>query len=232
MAKVPVGGTNGLIDRLLTLVGWKATSTTTDAERIDCLNAVNFAEQFIAQAEALSYLRTLGSLTANAATVAVPTDIDLGKDYTIETSSGTAVVEHKAPDEFALYAAPTFERITAKAACHMIVREAGALKFRFKPTPSAETLPITYQAIPPALTDVNTSYSMLPEGYELTLLLTIAEQYIKRRKHAQDADFLDAATKDMLGAFYDKYRDSKQKTMTDQGRERRKVEEDQLAPGK
>lgn len=233
MAKVAVGGANGLIDRLLSLVGWKATSNTADQERIDCLNALNFAEQFIAQAEALSYLRTLGSLTANAATVAIPSDMDIGKDYTIENSAGTNIVEYKAPDEFVRHAAPSFDRIVATVAIHTLVVDAGATKFRFKPTPGApETLPITYQKIPPALTDAGGSTSVLPEGYELTLLIVIAEQYIKRRRNAIDADFLDAQTKDMLSAFYDKFRDNKKTTTTDQGRERRKVDEDQLAPGR
>lgn len=233
MAKVAVGGTNGLIDRLLTLVGWKVTSTTSDQERIDALAACNFAEQFIAQAEALSYLRVRSTLSANATGVAVPADLDFGKDYTIETSDVTDVVAYKSPDEFARFASADYDRVASKAAVHLLAVDGSdsILKFFFKPTPVTEVLPITYQQIPPALTDSNASFSLLPAGYEVTILLTVAEQYIKRRRHAIDADFLDAAAKDMLGAFYDKFRDNKQKAVTDQNRQRRKIEEEQLAPG-
>lgn len=233
MAKVPVGGANGLIDRLLILVGWKATAVASDAERVDALNALNYAEKFIAQSEALSYLDFFSTLAvAGSGLVAIPSDCDYGKDYAIENAEGTDVIAFKPKDEFSRYSSSTYDRVATTPFVHTIIIDSAdsTLKFRFKPAVAA-TLNITYQKIPPALTDAGGSFSMLPEGYELTILLTVAEQYIKRRKHALDADFLDAEGKAMLGMFYDKFRSSKQSAMTDQSREKRKIEEDRLAPG-
>jgi hypothetical protein len=236
MAKVAVGGTNGLIDRLLTLVGWQASANPSDPQRIDCLNALNFAESYIAQSEALKYLDVRTTISANAAAVAVPTNpaIDFGKDYVLETSDGLARIEVVPPDEFAARGSETFDRIVSKAAVAMLAVDASdaTLKWFFKPTPSAETIPLTYQRVPAALTDSGGSTSLLPEGYELTLLLMIAEAYVKRRRNSLESDFLDASTRALLDQFYDKQRTSKLKPMTDKSRERRKVDEEALAPGR
>lgn len=233
MAKIAIGGTNGLIDRLLTLLLWEATTDVSRQERKDCLNALNFAEHHIAQSEALKYLEQRAQLAANAAAVAVPTNpaIDFGKDYTLETSDGKGRIDVVPADEFAARASETYDRIEQKAAVALLAMDGTTLKWFLKPTPSSETLFVIYQRIPAALTDAGDSFSLLPEGYELTLLLTVAEAYIKRRRSALEADFLDAFTKMQLDAFYDKQRTSKRRPMTDKSRERRKIDEERLEPG-
>lgn len=228
---VAVGGTNGLIDELLTLLGWRATSTVADQERKDALAALNVAEQLVAQSESLYYLqeRRALSLPAGQSYVAVPEDIDYGKDMTFSPANGEGVIEYRSWDKFAAIRSISGYAITSSPAYYSLAidQATGELRFWFKPgnaTANPISVVLVAQAIPPALTDAVDSYSMLPDGYERTLLLPIAEEYCKSQRNEFGLEKLTAELRSRLGEFYNKQRPSKTKPATDRGRERRKVD--------
>lgn len=230
---VAVGGTNGLIDRLLSLVDWRATPTTSDQERIDCLNALNICEQLIAQSESLMYLETETSLSLATGRdyVIIPTTplIDFGKDVTLGVPGGEGIIEYRPPDKFAALRISTAYAIGTDPAYYTITRDqtTAERRFKFKPSNTSGltiTIPLWCQVIPPALTDASNSVSMLPDGYELTLLLPMAEEYIKSKRHEFGLDSLSESLSAQLQEFYNKQRSNKEKAATDRGRERRKVD--------
>jgi hypothetical protein len=227
MAKIPVGGSNGLIDRLITQVGFNVTANTADQERVDCLNALNWAEQELAQAEALKYLERRAALTLNsgASTVAVPAGVDFGKDIYIENSTGDGIIPILPARKFAAMSAPTYDRITQTPSGATIAADSGtdALTIYFKPANTSGgnlALTLVYQKIPAALTDSNVSNSLLPEGYEITLLLRLAEFYIKQRRNEIGWDALKRDIDGAVAAFYSKQRSGKLKSTTDEGLQR------------
>lgn len=234
MTQVVVGGANGLIDRLIGLVGWRATSTTTDQERVDALNALNYCDQLIAQSEALMYLTTETSIALpnNQDYVALPANpvIDFGKDIVLEQPGGEGIIEYRPPDKFAaLRTSVGAYVIGADPAYYTIVRDhaTGERRFKFKPKNSSGgplTIPLVAQVVPPAMTDDGASKSMLPDGYELTLLLPAAQEYIQANRHEFGIENLSAAVGATLQELYGKQRANKEKPLTDRGRERRKVD--------
>ena len=247
MAKIPVGGATGLITKLLMLVGWKATINPADQERVDALHFLNFAEKLISQSEALKYLdvRTTIALLTATSDVAVPSApvIDFGKDYWIETAGLDGLIPSSPPDEFAamsLQNMTTGDRLTANPTRHLAALDGATttMKFFFKPgntSGSTMNLPITYQRIVPELIDDAASVSLLPETYEITLLLRVAELEIKRlRNEAGWEQLRDEVNgqNGQLDLFYSKFRANKKTTQTDANLERRKVEDDQLTIGR
>src|SRR5579872_3729422 len=114
MAKTTIGGSNGVIDRLLALVGWPASSNPSDQQRKDALNALDLCEKMISQIDGLAYRRLYSTFTLsnNTKKAAIPTDMDIGMDFVIEHPSGYGKINVLPPDKFA--AAPTaipFDRI-------------------------------------------------------------------------------------------------------------------------
>ena len=233
---VAIGGTNGLIDRLLSLVNWRYTVTTTDQERIDALNALDFCEQLIAQSESLMYLETETSLSLATARdyVILPANpvIDFGKDIVLGVPGGEGVIEYRPPDKFVGLKMDGAYAIGSEPAYYTIARDhtSGERRFRFKPantSGAAMTIPLWCQRIPPTLIDNiagTGSVSALTDGYEVSLLLPMAEEYIKSKRHEFGLDQLSAALGSQLQEFYNKQRSNKEKAATDRGRERRKVD--------
>jgi len=231
-----IGGTNGLIDRLLSLVDWRFTSTTADQERIDALNALQFCEQLIAQSESLMYLETETTLSLATARdyVVLPSDpvIDYGKDIVLGVPGGEGVIDYLPPDKFVAVKLSTAYAIGSDPSCYTIVRDhaSGERRFKFKPgntSGGALTIPLWAQRVPPPLIDntVGTgSTSLLTDGYDVTLLLPLAEEYIKSKRYEFGLDQLSASLSAQMQAFYSKQRSNKEKAMTDRGRERRKVD--------
>lgn len=234
---VPVGGANGLIDRLLSLLDWRATSTTTDQERIDCLNSLDYCEQLIAQSESLLYLETEATLSLITARdyVALPDGsagtplIDYGKELILKRPGGEGIIEFRPADKFAAIRISTAYAIGSDPAYYTIVRDhtANERRFKFKPANTSGltiTIPIVFQRIPPTLTDLITTFSTLTDGYEVTLLLPAAEEYVKSRRHDFGIDNLSAALGQQLAEFYNKQRSNKEVAQTDRSRGRRKVD--------
>lgn len=233
---VTIGGTNGLIDRLLSLVDWRFTTTTSDQERIDALNALDFCEQLIAQSESLMYLETETSLVLATARdyVILPTSpvIDFGKDITLGVPGGEGIIDYLPPDKFVAVKISTAYAIGSDPSYYTIARDhtSGERRFRFKPGNTSGvsiTIPLWCQRVPPTLIDNvagTGSSSALTDGYEVSLLLPMAEEYIKSKRHEFGLDQLSAALAAQLQEFYNKQRSNKEKAATDRGRERRKVD--------
>lgn len=231
---VAVGGSNGLIDRLLTLMDWAFTSTPTDLQRVDCLNALNVCEQMIAQSESLMYLSTETSITVpngqNYLLVPAAPEIDFGKEVTVGRVAGDGVIEYLPPDKFAAIRTGSAYTINATTPVYFtILRDhtSGERRFRFKPgntSGSSIVLPITVQRVPPALADDGASLSSLPVGYELTLLLPMAEEYLKSKRHEFGLDKLSESLGTQLAEFYNKQRSNKEKANTDRSRDSRKAD--------
>jgi hypothetical protein len=236
MAKTKVGGTDGLIDRLIKRMGWKYTTNVADNERKDALAALNEAEQWIAQRESFLHLDsyTTVSLGAAGASVAVPSGIDMGKDITLESPAG-GIIEYAPPDEFISVAAPTHDAIGSTPSYYTIRYDTGASAFKFYFKPAAggagATIPISFQRVPVALVDNGSSESTLPEGYELTLLLPRAEAELKRQMSKPGWQELSAEVKEDLERFFAQYRKSKEKATSDEGQARRKTMRAQMAEG-
>lgn len=237
MAKIAVGGTDGLIDRFLMMMGWRATVTITDQERKDALFWINLAERFVAATDGLLYLNREWPLTLGAASsaIAVPTTpaLDFGKDFVIEDANGFPL-KYCSLEEFSALLAPGYDAITTGPSGFMVIIDSAdeILKFRFKPVQGVAPQNVTLRgqrAIIALLDDV-ASFSLLPEGYEIVLLLPIAEQAAKQRKHEIDAATLDNQTQRTLGEFYGKFRTNKRTTASDTNEERR-IGEDQAAAG-
>jgi hypothetical protein len=237
MAKVAIGGTDGIIDRLIKRMGWEYTTDITRNERKDALVAINEAEQHIAQAESLRHLSVYDSTTLNlviaATNVALPSNLDLGKDITIENPNG-GVLEYLPPDEFAAITASRGNSFALTPSYYTIryILSVPEFRFYFKPLPATNViLSIDYQRIPPALTDASNSFSTLPEGYELTLLLERAEAELKRQLRRPGWEEATTISNDRLQRFYSQFRSSKEKPTSDEGQARRKNARTQLAEG-
>lgn len=228
---VNTGGTNGLIDRLLSLVEWRFTSTTSDQERIDCLNALNICEQLIAQSESLMYLSTdvVLPLLNNFTSVAVPASpvIAFGKEIVLRDATDTGVIEYLPPDKFA---AMRNDSVYLAGMLHPVFftivwdHAASERQFKFKPGNTSGvtySMTLTAQRVPPALVD-STSASILPEGFELTLLLPMAEQYLKSKRNEFGLETLSASLQSQLAEFYNQQRSNKEKALTDRGKTMRK----------
>jgi hypothetical protein len=221
---IPVGGTNGLIDRLLTLLGWRASSNTADPQRKDALNCLNYAERFIAAKDALLYLNYSWPITVSAAATTISltggvfTDsrFEYAKDHVLLDGNGFPL-EWKTPDTFHS-SKSSADRVFSGPTAYVIATDHadGMRKIMLDaPQPSLATFRLIGQRAPLTLADDVNSLSLLPPGDELVLLLPIAEQYAKQRKRELDAPMLDAQTREALENFYSKQRANKLTAATD-----------------
>jgi hypothetical protein len=227
---VPVGGANGLIDRLLVLLSWRATAVTTDNERVNALQFLQFADRFVCQRHALLFLNYTWSismtngLTAIDLTAAPFTTVgfDFSKDHVLFDGDGFPV-KYCSLDEFAEMNADTDMVGTGPGGYIISVDSADSkrkLLLNAAHSGSA-TWKLHGQRYPAAITDDAGSFMNLPEGDELVLGLPIAEQFGKQRKRELDAQMLDQQTRDSLDAFYGKHRANKLTPATDANHERR-----------
>jgi hypothetical protein len=195
---VPVGGTNGLIDRLQTLLGWHAITDTTKPERIDALNLLNYAEKLD------------------------DPKFDYSKDHTLRDANGFPL-EYCSADEFHRLAAGVDAVFPMPAGYLLAVDDNDAkMKMWLDVAVLANANWTLYgQRVPSALADADISFSLLPEGRELTLLLPIAEQAGKQRKRELDVSMLNDQTRMELEAFYAEQRVNKLTAATDTNSDRR-----------
>lgn len=236
MSKTRVGGANGLIDLLLPLVGYRATGTTTDKERVTALRALDLCEKYLSQGGAYKHLETRDSiyLEPDADTVEIPDGMDFGKDYTLWSPDGLGRVDVKPADQFTPNSASAYDSIGTTPLCAMLACDAadGKMKFWFNranATLNEIAYPISFQRQVVNLTDGVAgpgTESVLPEGYEITILLPCAEELIKSRRSDPSLVALSPRLQERVAAFYDKYRSNKKDTVTDSNLQRRKSETD------
>jgi hypothetical protein len=225
MAKVKVGGTDGLIDQLLTLVRWSASTDINSAQRKRALKILDTCEKSISQYDALVHLTRRSTVTINtgASSASLPTNppIDFGKDFTVLHGSGKGRIDVLPPSEFnPLFGNADLAASAGATQAYLAIDPAdGTMKLWFDWTNPGANLDFTiiFQQAVIDLVDgtAASNVSLLPEGYELTLLLPKAEAYIKTRRNDPAAKSLEAEVDRQVELFYSKFRANKDAAVTD-----------------
>lgn len=220
---------NNLCDRL----GW---STADSAKRAIALEALNVSEKYISQQGSFLYLSKRSSLSVNsgASSAAAPADFDYGKAATLVGDAG--------PLEYLPLG--DFDAAAVRAAGNLVRTDRpGYWTFAFsgttatifvKPTNgtgSSLSLTFVYQKFVADLADTGSSFSLLPEGVEKTLLLDRAEWWLKDKLGIPMRPKFIADLEDQLQAFYNAQRATKPEAQTDPEIVAAKTYERQLKPG-
>lgn len=202
------------------------------SERVDMLRQLNVSQQAIVQDVSLRFLLTDGtlSLSNNASSVAVPSTLDDGKAMALGKSSGIGDIEYVEPDA---WYRTNVDGSPTSPIYYTISLLAGVLSFSFKPantTGNTISIPYKAQLIPVAMTDSGASFSVLPEGWEDTLLLDHAELELRRYHNEAVPEYLATRAKDKQERLYASYRSTKEQTMTDREQQERKAVRELLSP--
>jgi len=179
-----------LVDRLCDRMGWaKGSAGSGAAERVNALVHLNAAAQRIGQLGSLLYLRVVTTITQVAGNnfcdiSALTPMIDLSKQATLGlpgTRKGSLTFLD--PDKF--ISTPMYEygawNTDRPSYWTWGATTAGVLRIQFDRTTAGNlAYPFTYQQIEGTIIDDNISQFFLPEGYEETMLLPLAEVRAKR----------------------------------------------------
>lgn len=224
---------------LITNLAQRLDLDSTDATvRVDMLRQINISQQNILQDHSLSFMTDNGSrtLASAASSAAVPTTIDVGKAITLGRAAGDGELQFVPLSEWWRANVDTYRMPTqTEPSFWTIAQVAGVSTFLFKPAnTSGGTLTIPYlaQLIPVAMTDASNSFSMLPEGWEDTLLLDSAEAELRRFHGEPFWQEIFARANDKKERLYASYRTTKEQAMTDREQKERKVAAETLAPEK
>lgn len=215
-------------------------STDNVGVRPDMLRQLNVSQQNILQDHSLSFLAAQGNLSlltsGGGNTVAVPTTIDRGKAITLGRAAADGELEFVPLSEWFRTNVDQYRMSAQTEPSYFTIALASAVDtFLFKPAnTSGGTLTIPYiaQLIPVALTDANSSFSLLPEGWEDTLLLDSAEAELRRFHGEPFWQEIFARANDKKERLYASYRTTKEQPMTDREQKERKVAVETLAPEK
>lgn len=213
---------------------------STDATNVqpDMLRQLNISQQNVLQDHSLSFMSTNGtlSLSSAASSAAVPSTIDRGKAIALGRASGDGEIEYIPQSEWFRTNIHTYRMPTQTEPSYFtIVQVAGVDTFLFKPAnTSGGTLSIPYlaQLVPVAMTNSGSSFSMLPEGWEDTLLLDSAEAELRRFHGEPFWQEVFARANDKKERLYASYRTTKEQPMTDREQKERKIAKETLAPEK
>ena len=205
--------------------------------KADMLRQLNISQGDLTQMHSLKFLADDGTLTLLSAgsSVAVPAGIDTGKAMTLGRADGKGSLKYVPLDEWYQKRPNTYGALTqTEPSSYTIVNDGGTETFLFDIAASGgnKTIPYIAQKIATAMTDSGSSYSILPETWEDTLLLDDAEIAL-RRLHNESVDQELIERRNMKReALYSSYRTTKEQQMTDREQEERKVAREQLAPEK
>jgi len=229
-------------DKLITDLAKRLDLDDTDTVKVrpDMLRQLNVSQQNELQDHSLSFLAAQGTLSlltsGGGNSVAVPTTIDRGKAITLGRASGDGELEYVPQSDWFRTNIDTYRQASqAEPSYFTIALVAGVDTFLFKPAnTSGGTLSIPYMAqlIPVAMTDANNSFSMLPEGWEDTLLLDSAEAELRRFHGEPFWQEVYARANDKKERLYASYRTTKEQPMTDREQKERKIAVETLAPEK
>lgn len=221
-----------LITDLCGRMGWNSASST---PRADALKALNVAEKWISQRYSLSYLQFKQDIVMAVAdsTIAITTFThkpDMGKTIIFSPGTFAEQIAYRPVDQFLEENLDTYGMIAVKkpAFWTWYLNASSAIEFKFKPantTGGNLTIHAFYQRLVAALTDAANSYSLLPEGYEETILIDRAEVELKRQQTVVGWELLDKRNREDLERFYQGYRTTKEKAMMDPEQVDRKAAE-------
>jgi hypothetical protein len=203
--------------------------TTGVKERADVLHQLNISQHEICDEQSLRFLMTppTATLAVVASTCAVPATIDPSKTMTLGRPSGDGEITYVELDAWYTTAIDLYGQGSAQTEpTHYTV--AGS-NFYFKPPALNATVPYLAQLRVVDMTDANNSYSMLPEGYEHTLLAVDCEAELRRELNEPQAAELKARADRKREVLYGAERTTKLKAWVDREQKERKVEKAQLA---
>ncbi len=204
----------------------------------DMLRQLNISQQAICQDHSLRFLNTNGTVTLNSAvsSAAVPTTLDDGKSFTLGRAAGDGEIEYVPPDEWFRVHLDTYRMPTQTGPSHYtIALVSGVNTLLFKPGNTsglAMSIPYMGQAVPVAMTNSGASFSVLPEGWEDTLLLDHAEIELRRFHGEAIPSYLAERAAEKQERLYASYRTTKEQAMTDREQPERKIAREQFAPEK
>ena len=223
MAKTPA-------QTLITLLAKRMDLDSADANvRADLLQQLNISQQDICHDHSLSFLVTNSSVTLNSALsyVAVPTGVDVGKTVTLSRVAADGEIEYVPVDEWWRKRIDTYGSPTeTEPSFFTVANVSGVVSFLFKPgNTSGGNLVIPYiaQMVATDMTDGGASYSVLPEGWENTLLLIDAEAELRRVQNEPQWADMKARANERKERLYSSYRTTKEQAMTDREQQERKV---------
>lgn len=216
---------------LITALAKRLDLDSADATvRADMLAQLNISLREICQDHSLRFLITSANLTVTSSAAAVPATIDDSKTITLGKPAGDGEIEYVPTDEwFRTRVDLAYEGAVPTEPTHYTVAVVSAVNtFLFKPAGLNATVPYLAQAIVTALADGGTG-SVLPEGFEDTLLLDHAEGEIRRQAHEPQWEMLLERANDKKERLYASYRTTKEQPMTDREQQERKVAKDKLS---
>lgn len=226
----------GLIDELLDRIAFPVANNA--AHRAKCLLALNNQEKAISQRGSLSYLsvRTTLPLANNLQKLAVPTNPNFDPVKAAAISDDIGPLTFLPIGDFDLVPLDTGYLVTRinRPGYWTVARDgAGGLTIFFdvmNTTGNTINFNFTYQQTVLTLADATNSFSLLPLGYENTLLLDAAEIELKRILHIPIQQWkLDGHSADMEH-FYAANRTEKPEAKTDEDITDQKAYE-RIAPG-
>lgn len=202
--------------------------TTGVKERADCLHQLNISQHEICDEMSLRFLMTPPStLNVINSQAAVPAAIDPSKLITFGRVSGDGEVVYVELDAWYRTAIDHYGEGAAQTEpTHYTV---SGSTFLFKPAGLTVALPYLAQLRVVDLTDANNSFSMLPEGYEHTLLAIDAEAELRRELNEPQYAEMKQRAKDKRDVLYGAERTSKIAAKTDREQKERKIEKSQLS---
>lgn len=201
--------------------------TTGVKERADTLHQLNISQHEICDEQSLRFLMTSATINVVASTAAIPAAIDPSKLITLGRVSGDGEIIYVELDAWFTTAIDLYGQGAAQTEpTHYTV--AGS-NFLFRPVGLTATIPYLAQLRVVDLTDANTSFSMLPEGYEHTLLAVDAEAELRRELNEPQADEMKQRARNKRDVLYGAERTTKLKPWVDREQKERKVEKAQLS---
>jgi len=213
-----------LITELIHRMGGDIAGT---ADRADALLQLNRSQKDICQDHSLRFLASSGTLNVVASACAVPATIDDSKTMTLGRVSGDGEIVYVEVDGWWTAGIDAQGEVTAQTE-PTLYTIAGST-FLFKPPALNATVPYLAQFRVVDMTDAGGSFSVLPEGWEDTLLLPAAEITLRGTNNQPRVAELQAIVAAKLVALYGSYRTSKEKPMTDQEQKERAISKKQLS---
>lgn len=211
---------------------------TDSAVRADMLRQLNISHHAALQDHSLRFIEDYGSvaLPSAASAVAVPTTLDDGKAMRLGRPAGDGELRYVPPDEWFRTRVDTYREPSSTAPSdYTIAQVSGVRTLLFKPSNTSGgtlTIPYVAQLIPVAISDSGSSFSMLPEGWEDTLLLDDAEAEIRRFQGEPFWQDMKARANDKKERLYNSYRTTKEQPLTDREQPERKAAREQFAEQK
>lgn len=201
--------------------------TTGTKERADCVHQLNISQHEICDEQSLRFLISSGTLNVVGSSCAVPATIDTSKTMTLSRVSGDGEIVYVELDAWWTTAIDTYGQGAAQTEpTHYTVAGSTML---FKPPGLNATVPYLAQLRIVDLTDDVNSFSMLPEGYEHTLLAIDCEADLRRELNEPQAAELKTRAQAKRDVLYGAERTSKMAAKTDREQKERKIEKSQLS---